>query len=275
MSRVAVAVATATLLAGQAAVDPEKPASEFPATVSIERKDKKITAVRYGPEDAGFAIICTPADDDPEKITRSVFVDVLPYRVHVTIEKNVIKGPIAVVSKREGGDGRLEVYQGTAKEPPEGGEACLPEVTPDPQPGTVLVEQGKTRLTGSRLVYDESDGLAVVSGPIVFERPQKGDQLTGKSERITIDVDNERTVLEGNVTLDSKCRSSTAERVEYDDRKNLAVLFGKPAVSRGKTDGAEVKGDRLEYNLETNDVVVSAANGGVNASFQDDAQSCT
>lgn len=269
------ALAAAVLLTGQAAIDPQKPASEFPATITIERDDKTITAVRYGPEDVGFAIICTPADDDPEKITRSVFYDVLPYRVHVTVDKNVIQGPIAYVSKREGGDGRLEVYQGTATAPPEGGAACLPEVTPNPQPGTILVEQGKTRLTGSKLVYDESDGLAVVSGPILFERPQgDDDRLTGKSERITINVDEEKTLLEGSVTLDSRCRTSTADSVEYDDRRNLAILFGKPAVSTEKGNRGEVRGDRLEYNLETNDVVVTAKKGGVAATFQDTQGGC-
>jgi lipopolysaccharide export system protein LptA len=261
-------------------VDPEKPFEEFPSTFELNRKDKKILAIKYGPNDKGLFTICSPKDEDKDRNTRAVITDQLPYLVHITIDKNIVKAPVAFITKQEGGDGSLEAYNGTAEEIT---DVCLPKIKPDPKPGTVFVEQGKTKLTGSRMDYSEETGIAVIAGPIIFERPQKNDKLTGTSEKITVDVDGEKTFLEGTVVLKSKCRTSSASKVEYNDKRNLAILFGNPAVSvqtdaSGKQIG-EVRGERIEYNLETNDVVVTfgKAKGSKDAPlsvFADDSKAC-
>ena len=226
-----------------------------------------------GPDDKGLAIICPPKDDDPDQLTQTVYYDVAPYFVHINVDKNLIKAPIAFVTAQDGGDGKIEAYAGTATESKDE-KACLPDLKPDPKPGTVLVEQGKTKLTGSRLEYDRTTGIAEVAGPIVFERPQQNDALKGTSDSIRIYVDDEKTVLEGNVTLTSKCRTSTAERVEYDDTKNRAILFGKPAVSKQVDGKGEIQGTVISYNLETNDVIVTETYGGVSGKFDDTAEAC-
>jgi lipopolysaccharide export system protein LptA len=261
-------------------VDPEKPFEEFPSTFELKRKDKTILAVKYGPNDKGLFTICSPKDEDKDRNTRAVITDQLPYLVHITIDKNIVKAPVAFITKQEGGDGSLEAYNGTTSEDP---EVCLPKIKADPKPGTVFVEQGKTKLTGSRMDYSEETGIAVIAGPIIFERPQKNDKLIGNSDKITVNVDAEKTFLEGNVTLKSKCRNSSATKVEYNDKRNLAILFGNPAVSiqtdaSGKQIG-EVRGERIEYNLETNDVVVTfgQAKGTKDAPlsvFADDSKPC-
>jgi lipopolysaccharide export system protein LptA len=263
-------------------VDPEIPFEEFPATTELNRKDKKIIAIKYGPNSKGLVIFCNPKDEDKDRQTRAVYLDESPYLIHITIDKNIVKAPIAFITKKEDGDGQLEAYAGTAVESKDD-TVCLPVVKPDPKPGTVFVEQGKTKLTGSRLDYSQETGIAIIAGPIIFERPQKNDKLTGTSEKITVDVDGEKTFLEGNVVLKSKCRNSSATKVEYNDKRNLAILFGKPAVSiqtdaSGKQIG-EVRGERIEYNLETNDVVVTfgTAKGTAEAPlsvFADDSKPC-
>jgi lipopolysaccharide export system protein LptA len=256
--------------------DPSQPFyGESSPRVTVVRDDKTITAIKYGPDDKGLAIICPPKDDDPDQLTQTVYYDVSPWSVHITIDKNLIKTQIAFVEAKDGGDGRIEAYNGVATESSDP-DRCLPDLKPDPKPGTVRVEQGKTRLTGSRLDYDRSTGIAVVEGPIVFERPQEreNDTLKGNSDSIQIFVDDEKTVLEGNVTLSSKCRTSRAERVEYDDTKNRAILFGKPAVSRQNDGKGQIQGTELEYDLETNDVIVVAPYGGVSGSFDDTAEPC-
>jgi lipopolysaccharide export system protein LptA len=88
-------------------------------------------------------------------------------------------------------------------------------------------------------------------------------------------VDEEKTFLEGKVILKSKCRESSADRVEYDDKKNRAILEGKPARSTG-SDGSVVVGERLEYNLETNDVIVTSSDEAnpVTGTFDDEAAPC-
>jgi lipopolysaccharide export system protein LptA len=261
-------------------IDPEKPFEEFASSYFLQRKDKTILAVKYGPNTKGLFIACPPKDDDQDQRTRAVITDELPYLVHVTIDKNIVKAPVVLITKQENGDGSLEAYNGTAEEVP---DVCLPKIKADPKPGTVFVDQGKTKLTGSRMDYSEETGIAIIAGPIIFERPQKNDKLTGTSEKITVNVDEEKTFLEGNVVLKSKCRNSSASKVEYNDKRNLAILFGNPAVSiqtdaSGKQIG-EVKGERIEYNLETNDVIVTfgKAKGSKEAPlsvFADDSKAC-
>ena len=262
------------------AIDPEKPFEEFASSYFLQRKDKTILAVKYGPNTKGLFIACPPKDEDKDRRTRAVISDELPYLVHVTIDKNIVKAPVVLIVKQENGDGALEAYNGTAEEVP---DVCLPKVKADPKPGTVFVEQGKTKLTGSRMDYSEETGIAIIAGPIIFERPQKNDKLTGTSEKITVDVDGEKTFLEGNVVLKSKCRNSQATKVEYNDKRNLAILFGNPTISiqtdaSGKEVG-QVRGERIEYNLETNDVVVTfgKAKGTADAPlsvFADDSKAC-
>jgi lipopolysaccharide export system protein LptA len=259
-----------------AQIDPEIPATAFPPTLILERNDKTIVAIKYGPDDKGLVIDCPPKDEDIERVTRSVYVDEAPYLVHVTVDKNVIRAPVVVAAKKENGDGQLEAYNGTAERQPDSNDICFPIVKPDPKPNTVFVTQGKTQLTGSRLDYSQETGLAVIAGPIVFSRPQdSGDVLRGNSEKITVNVDEEKTFLEGKVILKSKCRESSADRVEYDDKKNRAILEGKPARSTG-SDGSVVVGERLEYNLETNDVIVTSNDvaNPVTGTFDDEAPPC-
>jgi lipopolysaccharide export system protein LptA len=261
-------------------VDPEVPFEEFPASFELNRKDKKILAIKYGPNAKGTFTICPPKDEDKDRRSRVVIVDLAPYLVHITIDKNIVKAPVTFITQEENGDGSLEAYNGTYEEI---ADVCLPKIKADPKPNTVFVEQGKTKLTGSRMDYSQDTGIAVIAGPIIFERPQKDDKLTGTSEKITVDVDGEKTFLEGNVVLKSKCRNSSATKVEYNDKRNLAILFGKPAVSiqtdaSGKQIG-EVRGERIEYNLETNDVVVTfgQAKGTADAPlsvFADDSKPC-
>ena len=255
-----------------AAPDPSVPATPFPPTVVIERGENTITAIKYGPDEAGLSIDCLPTDDDPNRVTKSVFYDLDPYLVHVLVDKNIIRAPVVIAEKKERGDGQLEAFNGTATRRSEDDPTCLPVIVKDLKPNSIFVEQGKTKLSGSSLKYSEETGLAVIAGPITFERPQAGgNTLRGSSEKITVDVDNEKTFLEGNVKLESKCRSSIADRVEYDDRENLAILYGNPAISKRLDGSDEINADRLEYNLETNDVVLEGSIRGV---FDDNAKPC-
>jgi lipopolysaccharide export system protein LptA len=266
------------LLIGMAVaqVDPEQPVYQFPPTITLERKDKVITVIKYGPDEKGLNRTCLPGDDDKDRVTKTVYFDETPYFVHVFIDKNVIKAHIIVARKQDNGDGELEAYDGTATVLEAEDAPCFPTIKPDPKPNTVFVTQGKTQLTGSRLDYSQETGLAVIAGPITFERPQdSGDVLRGNSEKITVNVDEEKTFLEGKVILKSKCRESSADRVEYDDKKNRAILEGKPAKSTG-ADGSQVVGERLEYNLETNDVIVTSKDetNPVTGTFDDEAPPC-
>lgn len=249
-------------------------------------QERRIRIVRTGTSDeTGVFTICGPQEGEPENAPNvAVFSESGPGGVQITIDQNVIQVPLAVVTQRpaaegEGSDGRIEASAGTARfldEVPEGKtdrlSRCAVEVVSQPAPGTVLVTQGRTELKGQKLVYDETDGVARIDGPVTFTRPGDDGPLTGQSERIEVEVDTEKTVLIGGVVLNSPDgRVSRAARVEYDDRANLARLIGtaeQPAESTLK--GDVLRAGELLYDLQRNEVVARAPRGGtITGEFQD------
>jgi len=298
------------------------------SSVSLTRTTKDgskrlITVLRTGTSDAsGIFTACQPLEDDPPGTpTISVFSETGAGGIRVTIDKNVIVAPLAVVSQKEGGDGHIEVSAGTARyldaapvtpvaasvtaspaaaATPSGTTPALSTpVTATPTPanspttdrltrceveakvstvqGSVNVTQGKTRLKGSKLVYDDSDGIARIDGPITFVRDgaspgsasssSAANSLTGSSASIEVNVDDQTTTLVGGVTLKNGARTSSAERVEYDDAANVAILRGS-AGSPAKTVTADqtLTASVIRYNLDTGSVV---AIGPVAGEFQD------
>ncbi len=307
------------------------------SSVSLTRTTKDgskrlITVLRTGTSDeTGIFTACQPLEDDPPGTpTISVFSETGAGGIRVTIDKNVIVAPLAVVSQKEGGDGHIEVSAGTARyldaasaapvtvpvaatpaaapvpaattpatpssttpvaaatsAPTTSAPTTSAPTTPTPAssltsdrltrceveakastvPDSVNVTQGKTRLKGSKLVYDDSDGIARIDGPITFARDSASSPLTGSSASIEVNVDDQTTTLVGGVTLKNGARTSSAERVEYDDAANVAVLRGtaeRPArtVTADQTLTASV----IRYNLDTGSVV---AIGPVGGEFQD------
>ncbi|SMB88682.1 LptA/OstA family protein [Deinococcus hopiensis] len=263
------------------------------AVLELVRKDKdgqehRIRIVRTGTTDeTGIFTVCSPQDDEPQDAPNvAVFSETGAGGVRITIDKNVIRVPLAVVTQRqpkegqEGSDGRVEASAGTAQfldTSPEGKtdrlSRCAVGVDPKPAPETVFVTQGKTELKGQKLVYDETDGIARIDGPITFARPSDDGPLTGQSERIEVNVDQEKTTLVGGVVLNSKGgRVSKAARVEYDDQANIARLIGTPEQPAESRQGNDVlSAQLLIYNLDRDEVVVRAGeNGNITGEFQDE-----
>ena len=232
---------------------PAEPEGDIRSRTTLERKDKIIEILKTTVDDkVGLVVICGVGDtaDSP---TRLIYYDPSPTGVQVTIEKNVITSALSEVLKQSGGDGNIEMSAGTASLGED--DACATTV-PAPTPGTLKVVQGKTNLSGSRLTYSETDGLARIDGPILFSRTDEKNPISGSSEEIVVDVDNSVTKLVGNVNITSGKRVSRALSMDYDDGKSLAVLYGtceKPATSaEGNEPG--VRAVKLIYNLDTNNV---------------------
>lgn len=250
-------------------------------------QERRIRVVRTGTSDeTGIFTICGPQEGEPEDApSLLVFSETGPGGVQITIDKNVIRVPLALVTQRqaaegeEGSDGRIEASAGTARfleSAPEGQtdrlSRCAVEATPRPAPDTVLVTQGRTELKGQKLVYDETDGIARIDGPISFARPSDDGPLTGTGGSIEVNVDEEQTVLVGNVVLNSAGgRVSKAARVEYDDQANTARLIGTPDQPAESTQGGDVlRAQELLYDLDRNEVVARAGEGGtITGEFQD------
>ncbi|MFC6667812.1 hypothetical protein ACFP9V_22215 [Deinococcus radiopugnans] len=96
----------------------------------------------------------------------------------------MIRVPLAVVTQQQpkegqdGSDGRVEASAGTARflnpdeVPPDATDRltrCEVQASPKPAPDSVFVTQGKTD-AGPELVYDETDGIARIDGPVTFRR---------------------------------------------------------------------------------------------------------
>lgn len=250
-------------------------------------KERRIRIVRTGTSDeTGIFTVCGPQDDEPEDAPNvAVFSETSAGGIQITIDKNVIRVPLAVVTQQqpkegqEGSDGRVEASAGTARfleAAPEGAKdrllRCGVESSPKPAPDTVFVTQGKTQLQGQKLLYDETDGIARINGPITFRRPNEGDPLSGTSERIEVDVDAEKTTLVGNVVLNSEGgRVSRAARVEYDDTRNLARLIGTPEQPAESVKGGDkLSAGMILYDLDRNEVYAVKPEGGtITGEFQD------
>ncbi|WP_293911597.1 LptA/OstA family protein [Deinococcus sp.] len=281
------------------------PASDDQPKIQLERKgdDGKVRTIRIlktGSDEAGIAVTCTPQDDEPAgSPSVVVYSDSSVGGVQVTVDKNVIRAPLAIITKQGqkedqkegegGGDGHIEVSAGTARfldAAPEGKtdrlSRCAVEATPTTSPNTVFVTQGKTNLRGQKLIYDEKDGIARIDGPITFERPAPegetdADRLSGTSQRIEVNVDNETTTLAGEVVLTSGERTSKAERVDYDDAKNVAILRGSPGKPAQSVKGKDILcAAVIRYYLDTNNVDVIASKdesgaitGTITGSFSD------
>lgn len=276
---------------------PDEPGAENASLELVRRGDdgqeRRIRVVRTGTSDeTGIFTICGPQEGEPEDApSLLVFSETGPGGVQITIDKNLIRVPLALVTQRqsgegeEGSDGRIEASAGTARfleSVPEGQtdrlSRCAVEATPRPAPNTVLVTQGRTELKGQKLVYDETDGIARIDGPITFTRPSDDGPLTGTGESIEVNVDEEQTVLVGNVVLNSAGgRVSKAARVEYDDQANTARLIGTPDQPAESTQGGDVlRAQELLYDLDRNEVVARAGEGGtITGEFQDGEEGST
>ncbi|MCD0160709.1 OstA family protein [Deinococcus sp. 6YEL10] len=244
-------------------------------------KDRRIVIVKTGTDDTtGVFALCQPLPDDPEGApTLAVFSETGAGGVQITIDKNVIRVPLAVVTQnapkdgQDGSDGRVEASAGTGRflEP---GEVpadttdrltrCEVQAAPKPAPDTVIVTQGRTELRGQNLVYDSADGVARIDGPIRFTRRSDTDPLTGQSDRIEVSVDDEKTTLVGNVVFNSAGgRVSRAARVEYDDTRNVARLYGTATQPAESVQGGDtLRAGVIVYDLDRNEVYAMKAEGG-------------
>lgn len=274
--------------------DPGAPDSSSQPTIELTRKgddgkQRVIRIVRTGNDAAGIAVTCGPQDDEPaDAPIVVVYSDSSAGGVQVTVDKNLIRAPLAVITKQgqkegessKGGDGHIEMSAGTAQFldelPPNKTDRlsrCAVQADPKPAPDTVFVTQGRTDLKGKTLVYDESDGVARIDGPITFNRaPAAGkpetERLTGSSERIEVNVDNETTTLVGKVVLRNGERVSRAERVDYDDAANVAILRGTPEAPAESVSGQEVIcAQVIRYNLDLNTPI---AVGKISGQFPDE-----
>ncbi|MHA0042878.1 LptA/OstA family protein [Deinococcus sp. PEB2-63] len=101
--------------------------------------------------------------------------------------------------------------------------------------GNVKVVRGRLTATGNALAYSEATGQGVLNGSASATfTPDKtdGDTVTIKAAQMSLDVDNDRSTSTGGVTLSNGTQSGKADKLVFDEQRELALLTGSPSLTR-------------------------------------------
>jgi lipopolysaccharide export system protein LptA len=228
----------------------------------LKRSGRTITVQQTAP-DAKGGIFASRKGCDPkaQDMTLTTVYAPDPYLVHVNVNDTRITANIALRTQPSGDQDKavLKMFGGTLKF---NEQTYCPEDIEKSGKAGVTVLQGRTAIAGVEFDYDNSTGLGTLAGPITLERKAQGNSpsLSASADSLEFNVDKNTTVLRGNVKVTSQDRVSTADTVEYDDKKGLATLRGHPARSQ-KGDNI-ITGSVIHYDLNTNDVVAEGSIGG-------------
>ncbi len=231
--------------------------------VTVERGERTITVVQRALASDGARSILNNPNCEPE-VRTNLFVGPPPGFVETTIEASRLTSSIALVRVPDGDeDETIELLPGRASIDRPG---CL-EAVDDEDAEPVVLEQGRTLVTGSRFWLEQDTDVAQMDGPVALTRRSEDGAVTleASADALLLDVRTEVATLAGGVVVTSDERVSRADRLELDEAAGVALLTGDPAVSvRGEE---EVRGRELRYDLETDDVI---AIGAVGARFEID-----
>ncbi|ALW87751.1 LptA/OstA family protein [Deinococcus actinosclerus] len=101
--------------------------------------------------------------------------------------------------------------------------------------GNVKVVRGRLTATGNALAYSEATGQGVLNGSASATfTPDKtdGDTVTIRAAQMSLDVDNDRSTSTGGVSLSNGAQSGKADKLVFDEQRELALLTGTPSLTR-------------------------------------------
>lgn len=253
-------------------------AAQSATRLLLERSDADIELVNAGRADEGARSILRLPGCEPTPEDRATFFYAPEGGVTARIVQEegapaVVAAPLMIVRQPPpdaGAEGAgagpsdaetleaLDATTGFGRPPcPEGLErADAPEVE---------LTQGRTRVVGRSFFLDRGTDVATMDGPVDLVRTPAsgGDVVRADADALTYELEGGRSTLTGGVRVEAGARVSEADTLELDEGAGVAILTGDPAVSRAGSD--EVKGRRLRYDLETNDVVIE---GNVEGTFE-------
>ena len=220
------------------------------ATIVITQEAESATGARFilqNPncaEDAFTSIFYAP----PPGVNRTVIDG-----------DTVLTSRLAVVREpREEGDADEQTLELLDADVTFNRPGCIEATQPVEDP-SVLLEQGRTTIRGTRFFLDEETDLATMDGPVRVDRSAEDDSpaLSATAASLELDIETEVTTLVGDVEIRSEDRVSQAERMELREDEGLAILTGSPARTQQGED--VVEGSVLTYYLDTNDVIVEGS----------------
>lgn len=166
-----------------------------------------------------------------------------PLGVVATVSTLTIRGPLAVLTAPEG-------------EPIAQSRGFRTAVFD----GGVVVTRGRLTAVGARLTYAEATGLGVLEaegdGRIeirIAPSKEDDDEVVITAARVTFDVDTDTSISEGAVELLNGRQTARAERLEFEEERNLGVLTGseRPEVLRRNDEGGVLRIEAIEIRVLT------------------------
>jgi lipopolysaccharide export system protein LptA len=247
-------------------------------TLTIKRKDRDIIVAQKAPGNEGGKTFLNvnECDDANKDAIFSTFFAPEPYLVETQVNEAILTSRIAASKQppnkkdeegntiERGGDKAiLELYGGTLEFIEERGNdkrGCPINIKRSDQTDVTL-KQGRTTVNGVNFIYQNDKGIGNMKGPITLDRVAKGDSpaLNATSDTMEVNVDDDKTFLEGNVKVNSEDRVSEATTLEYNEEDGIAILLGdrEKNIPAKSTKGSDVlQGYTIIYYLDTNDVVV-------------------
>jgi lipopolysaccharide export system protein LptA len=123
--------------------------------------------------------------------------------------------------------------------------------------GGVTVTRGRLTAVGTTLAYSEATGLGVLEGgaEVRIAPAREGeDPVTITAERVTFDVDTDMSISEGGVQLVNGDQTATAERLVFEEARDLGALSsegGRAMVTRvGENGELRITGDEIRVLTE-------------------------
>ena len=256
--------------AGLAQTDPTPPKpppdTNLPS-FELKRGDRPITVQQTATDAEGGISVTRGGSECRKNENLSFYYAPNPKRIDTKVDKTQIRSSIVLRTQpKEGGadaqDKAVLSFFGGSLGRNE--ETLCPQNLEREKSEKVTILEGRTTTEGSSLTYENSRGVGEMVGPVSLKRRAAGDSpaLTASSSRLSFNVDDSTQMLKGNVKVESDGRTSGAETMEIDEAAGLAVLRGNPAWSRNSE--GEVKGEKIEYDIDSNDVVVTS---GVQGTF--------
>ncbi|MFC3832313.1 MULTISPECIES: LptA/OstA family protein [Deinococcus] len=102
--------------------------------------------------------------------------------------------------------------------------------------GNVLVTRGRLTAKGGKLAYSEATGQGIMTGTpsatFVPANKEDGDNVAIQATQMSLDVDNNVSTSTGSVSLTNGTQTGKAEKLVFDEDKELAQLTGTPSLTR-------------------------------------------
>ncbi len=233
----------------------------------LKRDDRPITVQQTATDAEGGISVTRGGSECRKNENLSFYYAPNPKRIDTKVDNTRIRSSIVLRTQpKEGGadaqDKAVLSFFGGSLGRNE--ETLCPQNLKREKSEKVTILKGRTTTEGTSLLYENSRGVGEMVGPVSLSRRASGDSpaLTASSSRLSFNVDDDTQMLKGKVKVESDGRTSGAETLELDEEAGFAVLRGNPAWSRN-ADG-RVEGEVIEYDLDSNDVVVTS---GVQGTF--------